>query len=117
MPLKQLILSKTEGNPFFMEEVVQTLVEENALVGQPGSYRIEKAPQMLHIPTTIQGVLAARIDRLPLPQKELLQTLAIIGKEFPSSLVRHVTGQAEESLPPLLADLQAGDLSMTSRFS
>uniref|UniRef100_UPI003F4963E8 ATP-binding protein n=1 Tax=Cupriavidus yeoncheonensis TaxID=1462994 RepID=UPI003F4963E8 len=109
VPLKQLILSKTEGNPFFMEEVVQTLAEENALVGQPGSYRIEKAPLALHIPTTVQGVLAARIDRLPVPQKELLQTLAVIGTEFPSSLVQHVTGQADEALHPLLADLQAGD--------
>ncbi len=112
-PLKQLILSKTEGNPFFMEEVVQTLAEENTLLGQPGDYRIEKAPLAaplaLHIPTTVQGVLAARIDRLPVPQKELLQTLAVIGAEFPSSLVRHVTGQPEELLHPLLVDLQAGD--------
>ncbi|MGY2492705.1 adenylate/guanylate cyclase domain-containing protein [Cupriavidus sp. CP313] len=107
--LKHLILSKTEGNPFFMEEVVQTLVEENTLLGQPGSYRIERAPLALHIPTTVQGVLAARIDRLSVPQKELLQTLAVIGTEFPSSLVRHVTGQPEDTLHPLLADLQAGD--------
>ncbi|TPQ37961.1 adenylate/guanylate cyclase domain-containing protein [Cupriavidus pinatubonensis] len=107
--LKQLILSKTEGNPFFMEEVVQTLAEENALLGQPGNYSVETAPLALHIPTTVQGVLAARIDRLPLPQKELLQTLAVIGAEFPSSLIRHVTGQSEASLHPLLADLQIGD--------
>ncbi|MBP0631195.1 MULTISPECIES: adenylate/guanylate cyclase domain-containing protein [unclassified Cupriavidus] len=109
VPLKQLILSKTEGNPFFMEEVVQTLAEEHALLGQPGHYRIDKAPVALHIPTTVQGVLAARIDRLPVPQKELLQTLAVIGTEFPSSLVRHVTGQPEAALHPLLVDLQAGD--------
>ncbi|WP_349606457.1 adenylate/guanylate cyclase domain-containing protein [Cupriavidus sp. DF5525] len=109
VPLKQLIRSKTEGNPFFMEEVVQTLAEEGALLGQPGNYRIDKAPPVLHIPTTVQGVLAARIDRLPVPQKELLQMLAVIGTEFPSSLVRHVTGQPDESLHPLLVDLQAGD--------
>ncbi len=109
VPLKQLILAKTEGNPFFMEEVVQTLAEENALVGQPGHYRIDKAPLALHIPTTVQGVLAARIDRLQVPQKELLQTLAVIGAEFPSSLVRRVTSQSDASLHPLLADLQAGD--------
>uniref|UniRef100_UPI003F499F2B adenylate/guanylate cyclase domain-containing protein n=1 Tax=Cupriavidus necator TaxID=106590 RepID=UPI003F499F2B len=109
VPLKHLILSKTEGNPFFMEEVVQTLAEENTLLGLPGSYRIEKAPLALHIPTTVQGVLAARIDRLSVPQKELLQTLAVIGTEFPSSLVRHVTGQTEDMLHPLLVDLQVGD--------
>ncbi len=109
MLLKQLILLKTEGNPFFIEEVVQTLVEENALLGPPGNYRVDKAPVSLHIPTTVQGVLAARIDRLPVPQKELLQTLAVIGTEFRSSLVRHVTGLPEEVLHPLLVDLQAGD--------
>ncbi|EYS98305.1 ATP synthase subunit beta [Cupriavidus sp. SK-4] len=109
VPLKRLILDKTEGNPFFMEEVVQTLAEEGALLGQPGCYRIETAPALLHIPTTVQGVLAARIDRLPLAQKELLQTLAVIGKEFPLSLVLRVTGLPEDHLHPLLADLQAAD--------
>ncbi|SPA01679.1 putative adenylate cyclase; with Tetratricopeptide TPR_4 motifs for protein-protein interaction [Cupriavidus taiwanensis] len=109
VPLKRLILDKTEGNPFFMEEVVQTLAEEGALLGQPGAYRIEKAPALLHIPTTVQGVLAARIDRLPLAQKELLQTLAVIGKEFPLGLVLRVTGLPEDTLHPLLRDLQGAD--------
>ncbi|MFS8977404.1 adenylate/guanylate cyclase domain-containing protein [Cupriavidus necator] len=108
-PLGHLILEKTEGNPFFMEEVVQTLAEEKALLGEPGHYRIEQTPAALHIPTTVQGVLAARMDRLPLAQKELLQTLAVIGKEFPLSLIRQVTGQSEERLYPLLAGLQAGE--------
>ncbi|WP_042885361.1 adenylate/guanylate cyclase domain-containing protein [Cupriavidus necator] len=109
VPLKLLILAKTEGNPFFMEEVVKTLAEENVLLGQSGSYRIEKAPLSLHIPTTVQGVLAARIDRLPIAQKDLLQTLSIIGKEFPLSLIEHVTALPEEGLRPLLGNLQAGD--------
>lgn len=108
-PLKQLILTKTEGNPFFLEEVVQTLVEEKALLGEPGHYRIEMIPAALHIPTTVQGVLAARIDRLPLAEKELLQTLAVIGKEFSLSLVRQVAGQPDERLYSLLAGLQAGE--------
>jgi len=107
--LKQLILEKTEGNPFFMEEVVQTLAEERALLGEPGHYRIERIPPALHIPTTVQGVLAARMDRLPLAEKELLQTLAVIGKEFPLSLIREVSGQTEDRLYPLLGGLQAGE--------
>ncbi|MFC4345926.1 adenylate/guanylate cyclase domain-containing protein [Cupriavidus numazuensis] len=107
--LKQLILRKTEGNPFFMEEVVQTLIEEKVLLGDPGYYRIESVPAELHIPATVQGVLAARIDRLPVAEKELLQTLAVIGKEFTLSLVAQVSGQSEESLQPLLADLEAGE--------
>ena len=107
--LKQQILEKTEGNPFFMEEVVTTLAEENVLLGLPGSFHVEKGPVSLHIPTTVQGVLAARIDRLAVVQKELLQTLAIIGKAFPLSLIQHVTALPDDELHSLLGDLQAGD--------
>jgi class 3 adenylate cyclase/predicted ATPase len=113
LPLKQLILEKTEGNPFFMEEVVQTLAEERALLGEPGRYRIEETPTALHIPTTVQGVLAARIDRLSAAEKALLQTLAVIGKEFPWSLLKQVcsgrAGPPEDELRRLLSSLQAAE--------
>ncbi|CAG9185027.1 hypothetical protein LMG23994_05583 [Cupriavidus pinatubonensis] len=108
LSLKASILEKTEGNPFFIEEVVKTLDEEGVLLGEAGSYRVEESPSALHIPTTVQAVLAARIDRLPVAQKELLQTLSIIGKEFPQSLVERVTELAEEILRPLLSGLQTG---------
>jgi class 3 adenylate cyclase/predicted ATPase len=108
-PLKQLILEKTEGNPFFMEEVVQTLVEEKVLRGERGQYHLTQVPTALHIPTTVQGVLTARMDRLTTAEKELLQTLAVIGKEFPLSLLRQVAGQFEDTLHPLLFHLQAGE--------
>src|SRR5712692_3854886 len=82
-PLKQFILEKTEGNPFFMEEIVQALREEGVLARPDavGAHGVRPLPTALHIPTTVQGVLAARIDRLPPAEKELLQTLAVIGKE------------------------------------
>ncbi len=108
-PLTQLILEKTEGNPFFMEEVVQTLVEEKVLAGERGHYRLEQAPPELHISTTVQGVLAARIDRLPPAEKALLQTLAVLGKEFSLSLLKQVVDHPEEELYELLSDLQAGE--------
>lgn len=60
-PLKELILAKTEGNPFFMEEVVQTLAEEQVLRGEHGQYRLEHTPTVLHIPSTVQAVLAATV--------------------------------------------------------
>jgi predicted ATPase/class 3 adenylate cyclase len=104
--LTQLILEKTEGTPFFMEEVVQTLVEEGVLVGERGSYRLEKVPTELHISPTVQGVLAARIDRLAPDEKALLQQVAVIGREFPLGLVRQVVTQSEEELYHLLASLQ-----------
>ena len=113
VPLKQLILEKTEGNPFFIEEVVQTLVEEKSVLGEPGRFRIEQTPTTLHIPTTVQGVLAARIDRLPVAQKELLQTLAVIGKEFAFSLIQRICdgGGAwmDEHLRDLLARLESAE--------
>jgi predicted ATPase len=104
--LKRLILDKTEGTPFFMEEVVQTLAEEGVLSGERGHYRLEKAPTELHISPTVQGVLTARIDRLSPTEKAFLHQLAVIGRQFPLSLVLHVVTQPEEELYRLLSSLQ-----------
>ncbi len=129
-PLQRLILEKTEGNPFFIEEIVQALVEQGVLsdsrrVGTAhlgaGLRRVGTAhlnvgatgrsplPTDLRIPTTVQGVLASRIDRLPLLEKELLQTLSVIGKEFSFSLLRQVMNQSEDALHPLLSHLQEAE--------
>jgi class 3 adenylate cyclase len=89
VPLKRIIVEKTEGNPFFMEETVQVLLDEGALV-RNGTTRLTKPLRELKIPPTVQAILAARIDRLPPDQKDLLQTLAVIGMEFKLGLVRHV---------------------------
>ena len=105
--LKQLILERTDGTPFFMEEVVQTLIEEGTLAGERGHYRLETAPTALRISPTVQGVLAARIDRLTSAEKELLQQLAVIGRQFPASLVTQVVRQPETELYGVLASLQA----------
>jgi predicted ATPase/class 3 adenylate cyclase len=105
--LKQLILEKTEGTPFFMEEVVQTLAEEGILTGERGNYRLTHHVPTLHVPTTVQGVLTARIDRLAPAEKAFLHQLAIIGRQFPLSLVRRVVPQPEEELYRLLSSLQS----------
>jgi predicted ATPase len=107
--LERLILEKTEGNPFFLEEVVQTLSEEGVLTGERGRYRLESSPGELHIPATVQGVLAARIDRLPAEEKELLQTLAVIGREFPFGLIRRVAEGGEAEIHGRLSQLQVGE--------
>jgi predicted ATPase len=107
--LERLVLEKTEGNPFFMEELVQTLAEEGVLSGERGRYRLERSPGELHIPATVQGVLAARIDRLPAEEKDLLQTLSVIGKEFPFGLLRAVAEGGEEELRGRLSRLQTGE--------
>jgi class 3 adenylate cyclase/predicted ATPase len=106
--LKRLILEKTQGTPFFMEEIVQELVEQGVLVRDTvGAHSCAPLQSIdLHIPTTVQGVLAARIDRLSPEEKTLLQQLAVIGREFPLSLLRHVITQPEEALYRVLAALQ-----------
>jgi predicted ATPase len=84
--LKRLITEKTEGNPFFMEEMVQNLFEEGALA-RNGEIKLTRPLSGIRILTTVQAMLAARIDRLPADEKDLLQTLAVIGREFPLVLV------------------------------
>src|SRR5207237_5250453 len=86
--LKSMILEKTEGTPFFMEEVVRTLAEEGVLSGDRGQYRLEHAPSERHVSPTVQGGLAARIDRLAAGATALLHHLAILWRQFPLSLVR-----------------------------
>jgi class 3 adenylate cyclase/tetratricopeptide (TPR) repeat protein len=107
-PLKRLIIEKTEGNPFFMEEIVQALFEQGALLRNP-AVTLAKSLSTIQIPSTVQAVLASRIDRLPPDQKDLLQTLAIIGKEFPFRLVREVSGKSDEELQGLLSELQMAE--------
>ncbi len=100
--LKRFILRKTEGNPFFMEEIVQELTERDII----GVSSRSLLPTDLHIPPTVQAVLASRIDRLPSEAKELLQTLAVIGKAFSLGLLKQVVGHSEETLHHRLSRLR-----------
>jgi class 3 adenylate cyclase/tetratricopeptide (TPR) repeat protein len=107
-PLKQVIAARTEGNPFFIEEIVQGLFEEGVLTGN-GRVKLARPFSHQKIPTTVQGMLAARIDRLPRGEKELLQTLAAIGREFPLRLARQVTSRTEQQLDTMLDHLQSAE--------
>jgi tetratricopeptide (TPR) repeat protein len=108
-PLKQLLIERTEGNPFFLEESVRTLVETGTLVGAPGTYCLAQALPSIQVPATVQAVLAARIDRLPPEDKRLLQTAAVIGHEVPLSLVQAIAELPEVDLHRGLAHLQAAE--------
>jgi class 3 adenylate cyclase/tetratricopeptide (TPR) repeat protein len=108
-PLKRVIIEKTEGNPFFMEETVQVLLDEGALVREGSAVRLTRPLAELKIPPTVQGILAARIDRLPADEKDLLQTLAVIGKEFPFSLAREVIKKPDDDLNRMLNGLQLAE--------
>jgi len=107
-PLKRLVAEKTDGNPFFMEEIVQALFEEGALA-RNGAVKLTRALGELRVPTTVQAVLASRIDRLPAAEKELLQTLAVLGKKFALGLVKAVSGKSEDELQFMLSDLQLAE--------
>jgi class 3 adenylate cyclase/tetratricopeptide (TPR) repeat protein len=115
--LKQLLVEHTEGNPFFLEESIRTLEETKVLIGERGNYRLEKKVESMHVPATVQAVLASRIDRLPLEEKQLLQSAAVIGKDVPFRLLRAITEVPEEELRHGLARLQAAEfLYETSLF-
>jgi tetratricopeptide (TPR) repeat protein len=109
-PLKPLLITRTEGNPFFLEESVRTLVESRVLVGEPGAYRLAQALPTIQVPATVQAVLAARIDRLPSEEKHLLQTAAVIGTEVPLPLLQAIAERPEDTLQRGLAHLQAAEL-------
>ncbi len=91
--LVEAVLSKAEGNPFFLEELARSVLEH---------------PDVL-VPDTIQGVVMARIDRLPEEHKRLLQTASVLGREIPLSLLAKVWERGED-LTPLLADLKRWEL-------
>ena len=106
--LKRLIIEKTQGNPFFMEEIVRALVEQGVLV-RNGATRLTRPLIEIHVPVSVHGILASRIDALPAAEKNLLQTLAVIGKGFPLSLVRQIIASPDDWLEPMLKSLQAGE--------
>jgi class 3 adenylate cyclase/tetratricopeptide (TPR) repeat protein len=115
-PLKRLLIERTEGNPFFLEESVRALVETGVLVGKPGAYRLVQALPAIQVPATVQAVLAARIDRLPPEEKRLLQTAAVIGTEVPFPLLQVTAEMPETPLRLGLAHLQAAEFLYEMRL-
>jgi tetratricopeptide (TPR) repeat protein len=108
-PFKRGLVERTEGNPFFLEEIVRTLVETKVLTGARGAYRLTKALEEIQVPATVQAVLAARIDRLPPDEKRLLQSAAVIGEVVPFTLLRAVVETSEEELRRSLTHVQAAE--------
>jgi len=108
-PLTLLLIARTQGNPFFLEESVRTLVETGVLVGTPGAYRLVKLLESLQVPATVQAVLAARIDRLSPEDKRLLQSAAVIGTDVPFALLRAIADLSEAALHSSLAHLHAAE--------
>jgi len=109
-PLRRLIVESTAGNPFFIEEVVRTMVEDGTLVGGPGAYRTTRPVDRVRIPASVQAVLAARIDRLIPQDKRVLQAAAVVGRTFPESVLSQMTALPREELDESLGRLRSAEL-------
>jgi tetratricopeptide (TPR) repeat protein len=107
--LASRIYERTAGNPFFAEEVIRALVESGNLAGERGSYRLVVPVDRIEVPSNVQSLLAARIDNLDEDDKRLLQTAAVLGKEFSEPVLAKVTEQSPEELAPALQRLRAAD--------
>src|SRR5215471_2989742 len=107
--LKRLLIERTQGNPFFLEERVRALVETHALPGERGAYQLAGQIQHLQLPATAQAILAARIDRLTPEDKRLLQAAAVVGKDVPFALLQAIAEEPEDSIRQSLTRLQAAE--------
>ena len=114
-PLTQLLIARTEGNPFFLEESVRTLVETGAWSASGGPI-IWANPPTIRVPATVQAVLAARIDRLPSDEKRLLQTASVIGTEVPFALLQALAELSDATLHGGLAHLQTTEFLYETRL-
>jgi predicted ATPase len=93
--VRELILNKAEGNPFYVEEVIRMLIERGELLRQDGRWTMAREVENIEIPDTLQGVIMARIDRLPEDAKRTLQIAAVIGRRFQVRVLEMVLEQQE----------------------
>jgi len=108
-PLKPLLVQRTEGTPFFLEESVRMLVETRVLLGARGAYRLQKPLSTIEVPATVKALLAARIDRLSSTEKGVLQAAVVIGTDVPFGLLQAIAGMPDEELRQHLVQLQSAE--------
>jgi len=109
VPLKRLLIERTEGNPFFIEESAQTLAETGVLTGARGTYQLARPFATTQIPATVHALLASRIDRLTPSQKRLLQTAAVIGRDVELPVLHAISDEPDDALQRDLAHLQGAE--------
>ena len=105
--LPDLVAERTAGNPFFVEELVQSLVEAGNLEGTRGSYRLVRSVDHSAVPASVQAVLAARIDRLAERDKVVLQSASVIGREFSQPVLAAASGLGADDVEAALRELVA----------
>jgi class 3 adenylate cyclase/tetratricopeptide (TPR) repeat protein len=107
--LKSFLVERASGNPFFVEEIVRSLVDNGVLEGVRGRYGLAKPFSSIEVPPTVRSVLAARIDALPPAEKRLLEEAAVIGHDVPFTPLHAICGLTEDRLRGLLDNLQAAE--------
>ncbi|HSK39877.1 MAG TPA: AAA family ATPase, partial [Arenibaculum sp.] len=116
LALKRMLAARTEGTPLFLEEAVKALADAGTLEGEPGGYRLAAASRGFDLPSSIQAVIASRIDRLPARAKGVLQVASVIGRDVPVVLLRRVAGLGDQDLYEVLAELQSAEFLFETRL-
>jgi len=114
--LRHLLVERTEGNPFFLEESVVMLATEGVLSGARGRYALSTRPQAIRIPPTVRALLASRIDQLEPTDKRLLEAAAVIGKDVPLGVLEAIADVPEEDLHAGLARLREAEFLYEARL-
>ncbi|HSF02033.1 MAG TPA: AAA family ATPase, partial [Solirubrobacterales bacterium] len=109
VPLTERMIERTEGNPFFLEESVRSLIETQAVTGEPGDYRLTRVVRDIDVPAAVEALLAARIDRLPPDDRQVLQSAAVIGTDVPLALLSAIGSGSEDTLHLSITRLQAAE--------
>lgn len=107
--VRTLVLDRSEGNPFFAEEVIRALVDLGAIVRTRGRWQVSPDLEKIAIPDTLRGVIIARIDRLDEDIRHVLKTASVIGRSFFYRVLRHIL-EAEVEADRYLMELQRVDL-------
>ncbi|MCG8594625.1 MAG: AAA family ATPase [Kiloniellales bacterium] len=109
-PVKRRIVARCGGNPFFAEELVQSLSERGVVRGERGSYRLGPRSDEDLLPASVQAIIGARIDALAPQEKTVIHIAAIIGKEFPLSIIEDVAGMPRAQIEAVIDRLHRAQL-------
>ncbi|WP_369719739.1 adenylate/guanylate cyclase domain-containing protein [Bradyrhizobium sp. LLZ17] len=104
------IVERAQGNPFFLEELIKALVERGDFEGERGSYRLKGGLDRIPLPSTVQAVVAARIDRLEEKAKKVLEIASVVGREIPMSVLDGVAGLEQADLSEAFQHLRQAEL-------
>ncbi len=108
-PLVDFVVRRTDGNPFYLEEIINSLIETNALIQTDDGWQIAGSLEDADVPTSVRGVIAARIDRLQDDRKRVLREASVVGRDFLYEVIRRVA-TATDTLDPSLSELETADL-------